>query len=261
MSSYHHALRALALLLAFITPAASQTPPADVTVFAAASVTNALQDIASAYARKGGGRVKFAFAASSTLAKQIESGAGAQLFLSADQGWMDYVEARGLHVAGTRRPLLGNRLVLVTPAGASPLLDLAAGRAWLDALPPGRIATGDPAHVPVGRYAEQALTRLGLWAEVRGRLARADNVRNALVLVERGEAVAGIVYSTDAAVSKQVRVAGVFPETAHDPIVYPVVLLRGHDRGEDRGEARRFYDFLFSDDAKGIFASYGFTNR
>lgn len=265
MSSYHLALRALALILAFATPAASQIPPADITVFAAASVTNALQDIAAAYARNGGGRVKFAFAASSTLAKQIESGAGAQLFLSADQGWMDYVEARGLHAAGTRRPLLGNRLVLVTPAEATPSLDLAAGRAWLDALPPGRIATGDPAHVPVGRYAEKALTRLGLWAEVQGRLARADNVRSALVLVERGEAVAAIVYATDAAISKQVRVAGVFPATTHDPIVYPVVLLRGHDRGGDQSsqgrEARRFYDFLFSDDAKGIFASYGFATR
>lgn len=256
MTLRRRVLSALFLLAAFVHPAASQSP-SDITVFAAASVTNALQDIGEAYARKGGGRVKFSFAASSTLAKQIESGAGAHLFLSADNAWMDYVEARSLHAAGTRRPLLGNRLVLVTPAGTSQSLDISTGRAWLDALPQGRIATGDPAHVPVGKYAEQALTKLGMWTEVTGRLARADNVRNALVLVERGEAVAGIVYSTDAAVSKQVRVAGVFPETAHDPIVYPVAILRGHDQGE----ARKFYDFLSSDDAKGIFTKYGFANR
>lgn len=249
-------LGALGLLVACTWPAASQTR-ADVTVFAAASVTNALQEVAGAYVKAGGGRVKLAFAASSTLAKQIESGAEAHLFLSADEAWMDYLEQRGLPAAGTRRPLLGNSLVLVVPASSNLAVEIGAGGTWLAALLPGRIATGDPAHVPVGKYAQQALTRLGHWPVVQRRLARADNVRNALVLVERGEAVAGIVYATDAAISRHVRIAGTFPATAHDPIVYPVALMNGHDHGE----ARQFYDFLFSDTARSIFASHGFANR
>ena len=126
---------------------------------------------------------------------------------------------------------------------------------WLKQLPEGRIATGDPAHVPVGKYAEQALTKLGLWVEIQARLARADNVRNALVLVERGEAVAGIVYRTDAMAAKRVAVAATFPESSHDAIVYPVALLRG----EDRGEARRLYDFLQSPEARDIFSRHGFS--
>jgi len=242
---------------AFLTLPASGQAPREITVFAAASLTNALQEVGEAFAKAGEARVKFSFASSSTLAKQIEAGADAQLFLSADEAWMDYLDTRGLVAAGTRRAILGNRLVLVVPADKPVQVEIKAGSNWLSSLSAGRIATGDPAHVPVGKYAQQALTNLGVWAGVEPRLARADNVRNALVLVERGEAVAGIVYGTDAAVSKQVMVAGMFPESAHDAISYPVALLRPHDQGG----ARAFYTFLSSPGARAIFTRHGFAIR
>ena len=256
-------LRLASLLLGLVIAVAGPTPPAssqtpdEVTVFAAASLTNALQEVADAFTRRDGTKVKLSFAASSSLAKQIEAGAAAQLFLSADEAWMNYLEVRGLLAPGSRRALLGNQLVLVV-AKSNPLaLDLGSGRAWLERLPSGRIATGDPAHVPVGKYAQQALTRLGLWSDVEPRLARADNVRNALVLVERGEAAAGIVYSTDAAISKQVIVAGTFPATSHDAIVYPVAMLRGNAQGA----ALKLYEFLASPQAREIFTRHGFASR
>lgn len=248
-------LLALAAALAFaVPPPAAAGAPRDVVVFAAASLTNALKEAADAFTRQGGAGVKLSFAATSLLARQVESGARAQLFVSADTAWMDYLDTRGHIAAGTRRPLLGNRLVLVVPADSRLTLDLAAGPGWLAQLPAGRIATGDPAHVPVGRYARQALIRQGLWSAVEGRLARADNVRSALVLVERGEAAAGIVYATDAAASPKVRVAGTFPETSHDAIVYPMALLRS---GQD-GEARKLYDFLVGPTARAVFAQHKF---
>lgn len=250
------ALGSVAALLATCDPARAANE-GEVIVFAAASLANALQEAGEAFTRQGGAAIKFSFAASSTLAKQIESGARAQLFLSADESWMDYLEKRKLIAPGTRRALLGNRLVLVVPADKAQSLDIAAGSGWLGKLPAGRIATGDPAHVPVGRYAEQALTRLGLWAAVIPRLARADSVRSALVLVERGEAVAGIVYATDAKASRLVGVAGEFPEALHDPIIYPVALLAG----EDRRDARRFYEFLLGKGARTIFVAHGFEVR
>jgi molybdate transport system substrate-binding protein len=246
----------LGALLVVSAPACAQRQP-DVTVFAAASLTNALQEAADTFAAAGGGRVRFSFASSSALAKQIEAGAGAQLFLPADDAWMDYLAARELLVAGTRRPLLGNRLVLVVPAATPVSVTIAAGGAWLQALPPGRIATGDPAHVPAGKYAKQALTNLGVWPDAEPRLARADNVRGAMVLVERGEAAAGIVYSTDAAVSKQVAIAGTFPETSHEPITYPIALVRSGDQGA----ARTFYAYLTSAEARAIFTRHGFAVR
>lgn len=228
-----------------------------VTVFAAASLTNALLEVGGAFAKSGGGKVGFSFAGSSTLAKQIEQGADAHVFISADEAWMNYLDTRKLLTPGTRRDLLGNRLVLAVPAGAGPIPTIAQGGNWLNALPPGRIATGDPAHVPVGKYARQALTSLGVWGSVEGRLARADNVRNALVLVERGEAVAGIVYATDASISKNVTVAGSFPDGTHPPIVYPAALVRPHAGGE----AERFLSFLSAPEAQEIFRRHGFTVR
>jgi molybdate transport system substrate-binding protein len=244
-----------AMLLLSVQTSAQQ--PSDVTVFAAASLTNALQEAAVAHAASGGARLKFSFASSSTLAKQIEAGAAAQLFLSADEAWMEYLGKRNLLVAGTRRALLSNRLVLVVPADKPVSVAIASDGTWLRDLPPGRISTGDPAHVPVGKYAQQALTTLRVWPDVEPRLARADNVRNALVLVERGEAVAGIVYSTDAAISKHVVVAGVFPETSHDPITYPIALVRPYNHGA----ARAFYTFLASSEARAIFTKHGFAVR
>jgi molybdate transport system substrate-binding protein len=245
----------LAPLLALGFPASSQTV-AEVTVFAATSLTKALQEVADNYTRQGGTNVRFSFAASSALAKQIEAGAGAQIFISADDEWMRYLGRGNFLARGTRRSLLGDRLVLVVPPGRPRNLDLSSGRAWLDQLPAGRIVTGDPADVPVDRYIQQALTRLGAWADVEPRLARAGNAGNALGLVERGEAAAGIVYGTDAVISKQVAIAGTFPETSHDPVIYWVVLLRG---GLDQREARKFYDYLATPEVLATFAKHGFT--
>jgi molybdate transport system substrate-binding protein len=245
------ALAAAVMLLS--GPASAQTR--DVTVFAAASMTTALQEAGDVFAKSSGIKAKFSFAASSTLAKQIEAGAGAQVFISADEAWMDYLQKRGLIETASRKKLVGNRLVLVVSAARPFSVEIGAYRGWVGRLPAGRISTGDPAHVPVGRYAEEALKKLGAWAEVEPRLARADNVRNALVLVERGEAAAGIVFGTDAAVSKKVAVAGSFPETSHEPISYPVALLRG----QAQGEALQFYEFLLGADAKSIFVKNGFS--
>ena len=243
-------------MLATITAAHAQARR-EVTVFAAASLTNAMQDVADAHARATGVKVKLSFAASSTLARQIEAGAGAQLFVSADEQWMDYLARRDLIEPATRRVLLGNRLALVVPADRPLRVEIGADGGWLAGLPAGRIATGDPAHVPVGRYAEQALKRLGAWGVVAPRLARADNVRNALVLVERGEAAAGIVYATDAAASSKVAVAALFPEGTHDPVSYPVALLKGHGQGD----ARALYEFLDGPAARTAFVKHGFQVR
>lgn len=247
----------LALLAAALASAASAQTPAqrDLTVFAAASLTNAMQEASDAYTAASGVKVRLSFAASSTLAKQIEAGAGAQLFVSADEPWMDYLDKRNLLQPNTRRALLANRLALVVPADRQLQVVIGPDRTWLEKLPAGRIATGDPAHVPVGRYAEQALTKLGVWPEVAPRLARADNVRNALVLVERGEAVAGIVYSTDAAASKKTSLAGLFPEASHYPITYPLALLTG----QGHGDAKALYDFLLSPKARSMFVRHGFS--
>ncbi len=238
-----------------LLPGSVSAQTRDVTVFAAASMTTALQEAGEEFARSSGIRAKLSFAASSTLAKQIEAGAGAQVFVSADEAWMDYLEKRGLIENASRKKLVGNRLVLVVSAGRPLSVLISADRGWLGGLPAGRIATGDPAHVPVGRYAAEALKKLGVWAEVEARLARADNARNALVLVERGEAAAGIVYGTDAAVSKKVAVAGYFPEVSHEPISYPVALLRG----QAQGEALKFYEFLLGAEARAIFLKHGFS--
>ena len=254
MTIRNAALALLAVCLLIAGPAGAQAPR-EVTVFAAASLTNALQEVCDAFTASTGVKVKTSFAASSTLARQIEAGAGAQLFVSADEVWMDYLAKRNLIEAPSRTSFLGNRLAVVVPADRPVQFEIGPDRGWLGQLPAGYIATGDPAHVPVGRYAQQALTRLGLWAVVAPRLARADNVRNALVLVERGEAAAGIVYSTDAAVSKKVHVAGVFPQSSHDPIVYPVALMRG----QGQGEPQALYRFLAGAAARAVFAKHGFA--
>lgn len=212
------------LFLALSASAAAPSRAAEaVTVFAAASLANVLPAIVGA---AGLPPVRFSFAASSTLARQIEQGAPAHLFVSADEAWMDHLQQRGLVQAATRRVVAGNRLVVVRPGLGAALPDesTAALRA---ALAGGRIATGDPAHVPVGRYAEAALRSLGLWTEVGPRLVRADNVRSALAFVERGEAAAGIVYASDATVTDKVHVAARFPQSSHAPIRYPAALLTG----------------------------------
>lgn len=249
-----------ALLLAVAALLARPAAAEPVTVFGAASLTDALQAVGRSYAEHGGAPVRFSFASSSTLARQIEAGAPAQVFCSANQAWMDDVDKRGLVEPGTRVSPIGNSLVLIAPKAAH------AGPATIDAKldllarlgPYGRLALGDPAHVPAGIYARQALQALGLWAALQPRLAPADNVRAALALVARGEAPYGIVYGTDAAISDEVVVVGTFPAGSHPPITYPCAILAG----QADAATRAFFGFLTGPDALAIFARFGFhTNR
>ena len=253
------------LLLGAVWPLAARsgtasTPPAaadePIVVYAAASLTEVLQRIAT---DGGFASLRFSFAASSTVARQIEQGAPAQLFVSADEAWMDAVARSGRLMPGTRRDWAGNRLALVAPGTGELTAPLETGEAVGAALRAAlvdrdaRIATGDPAHVPAGRYAQAALDALGLSAEVGPRLARADNVRSALALVERGEAPLGIVYRTDALQSPRVRVVALFPASSHAPIRYPVALLTGAGP-----TAQRFYRHLFGAQARAALAAAGF---
>lgn len=234
--------------------AATVATAQDVTVFAAASLTNAFEEIAKAYRAKGGGPVKFSFAASSTLAKQIESGAAADIFASADEQWMDYLAERKLIEPATRSSRLGNELVLITPASDKRTIDIKPGFDLAGMIGNGKLATGDPAHVPVGRYAQQALTKLGVWDAVAPKIARTDNVRAALLLVERGEGPFGIVYATDAAASGKVNIAGALPAGSYPPVSYPFAILAG--RG--RPEVKSFFEFLYGPEAQAIYRKAGF---
>jgi molybdate transport system substrate-binding protein len=195
-------------------------------VFAAASLREAMDDQARLFEASTGNKVIVAYAASSALARQIEAGAPADVFISADVGWMDYVDARGLVVAGTRVDLLRNALVLVAPQASTIRLTAEPGFALADALAGGRLAMANPDSVPAGKYGRRALESLGVWASVAPRVARAENVRAALFLVSRGEAPLGIVYRTDALADPGVRVVATFPERSHPPIVYPAALMR-----------------------------------
>ena len=220
-------------------------------VLSAASLQESMTAAADAWARKGHRRPVISFAASSVLALQVAAGARADLFVSADTDWMDYLEQRAMLTPGTRAPFLGNRLVLVTR------LDAPAERRPLAAMLRGRIAAADPASVPAGRYAEAALRKLNLWDAAAPQLVRAENVRAALALVERGAAPYGIVYATDARASARVRVAGVFPQSSHPPIVYPLARLRSSTHPEADG----FRRFLLSNEGRAIFTRYGFSRR
>jgi molybdate transport system substrate-binding protein len=256
--------QALAGSVAALVAALAQRPAhaalvgAEVTVFAAASLQNALEAVARAHRARGGAPLRFSFAASSALARQIAQGAPASVFASADEQWMDWLAARELIDAGSRRSLLGNRLVLVVPAQRAASIDLKPGvdlNTLLGAR--GRWVTGDPASVPVGRYAQQALTRLGAWDSMQPKMVRAENVRVALAFVERGEAAAGIVYETDARQSARVHVAGVFPADSHEPISYPFAIVRRHDSPA----ARQFLDFAAGEEARALWRQAGFTPR
>ncbi|HEY0686385.1 MAG TPA: molybdate ABC transporter substrate-binding protein [Steroidobacter sp.] len=244
---------AIALLLSLPAQAAeAQREP--LIVFAAASLTDVLQQVGPLYTRQSNVPVKFSFAASSALARQIESGARADAFLSADQDWMNYLQERKLIKADTRTDLLGNRLVLIAPKDSKVTLKLDRGAPLLKALGAnGRLSTGDPDSVPVGKYAKTALGNLDLWSAIEPRLVRADNVRVALMYVARGEAPLGIVYATDAAVEPQVRVVDVFPESSHEPITYPVAATTTASPATDS-----FLKFLSSDPARAIFTKAGF---
>ncbi|MEJ2716300.1 MAG: molybdate ABC transporter substrate-binding protein [Deltaproteobacteria bacterium] len=227
------------------------------TIFAAASTTNAITDIAKVFKEKNMGTVTYSFASSSTLAKQIASGAPADVYLSANPKWMNYLAEREMIEPESRFDLLGNRIVLIAPKDSTLKVKIAPKFNLAGILGDEKLAMGDPAHVPAGIYGKQALETLGVWKAVEPKVARCKDVRAALTLVERGEAPLGVVYATDAAISKKVKVIGVFPEDTHPPIVYPVALVK--DRGTPT--ARRFLKFLTSPDAKSIFEKYGFTMR
>ena len=227
------------------------------TIFAAASLTDALRDLGAQWAARGNAAPRLTFAASSALARQIEQGAPADLFMSADEPWANYLQERNLLVNATRSSPLGNALVLISPANAARPFTLARGTDLAALLGPnGRIATGDPSHVPVGRYAQAALTWMGQWEALSPRLARADNVRSALLLVERGEAPCGIVYATDAAASQAVRVVGSFPAESHPPVTYPFALTR---RAEGNAQARALLAFLTGPEATPTWQRLGFS--
>ena len=250
-------MRRFVLALALAALAAHPAQARDkIVVFAAASLTNAMQDIAAAYEAKTHAHVVNSFASSSTLARQIENGAPAGIFASADTQWMDYVEKRGLIQKASRRNVIGNALVLITPE-SSPLRPRAidAHLDWMTLLGGGRLALGDPDHVPAGIYAKQALTHLGMWDALSAHLAPAEDVRAALVYVDQGETPLGIVYLTDARSDPKVKVVGVFPDDSHPPIVYPFALVKGAGSA-----ARTYFKFLTGKSAMVIFARYGFTH-
>jgi molybdate transport system substrate-binding protein len=232
---------------------AAETGKQELLIFGAASLTDVLQEIGTAYSRDTGQQVKFSFASSSALARQIESGGRVDVFVSADLEWMDYLQARNLIDTSTRRNVVGNRLVLVAPKDSTVSIKLERNVRLLTALKGGRLATGDPDTVPVGRYARSALTSLGVWNEIADRLVRADNVRSALAFVARGETPLGIVYETDAAVDKRVRVVDTFPADSHPPITYPVATTTAARAG-----AKPFVDYLFGDTARAAFKKFGF---
>jgi len=229
-----------------------------ITVFAAASLTNALQDIATQYQKEKGVQVVSSFASSSTLARQIEQGAPADLFISADQQWMDYAIGKQQIVDNTRYTLLGNELVLIT-AKTSKIdkVDISEKTEWLKLIGDSRLDVGDPDHVPAGIYAKEALQKLGAWTTLEPKLARASDVRAAMALVEREEAPLGIVYGSDAIASKKVKVVGIFPAASHKPVEYPMAIVKGHENPT----VSAFYDYLKTPAAAEIFTHYGFTPR
>jgi molybdate transport system substrate-binding protein len=236
-------------------PGSAALPAPTLLVFAAASLSDALEEVDRAFSAASHIQVKAAYAASSVLAKQIEAGAHADVFFSADREWMDYLAKRELLHDDTRRDLLGNALVLIAPADSPVQLKIAPGFPLVATLGNGRLASADPDSVPAGLYARASLTKLGVWDAVAPRLARAENVRAALAYVARGETPLGIVYQTDAQAEKRVRVVDVFPADTHPPIVYPVALT-----AQAQPQAVAYLDYLSGTAARAIFTRYGFTS-
>jgi molybdate transport system substrate-binding protein len=243
----------LCLLLLSLPSSAAESNKSTITVFAAASLTNALQELGDGFTKETAIPVRFSFAASSALAKQIENGAPADLFFSADIEWMDYLQSRNLIQTSTRHDVLSNQLVLIAPSDSKIALKIGPHFPLAATLGNGRLATGDPDSVPVGRYAREALTRLGVWNDIEARLVRTDSVRSALTFVDRGEASLGIVYATDAQIDKKVRIVDVFPSETHLPIVYPLALTR-----VAKSAAIKFADYIDSSVGDAAFKRYGF---
>ncbi|MCG6878920.1 MAG: molybdate ABC transporter substrate-binding protein [Deltaproteobacteria bacterium] len=246
------------VLYTSLVPATAADETDTVTVFAAASTTNAMSDIGQRYMEQQKGRIRFSFAASSTLAKQIDNGAPADIYVSANVKWMDYLMSKKMILPNTRVDLLGNCIVLIVPSqSALKHIDIKPDFPLASYLGDGRLAMGDPEHVPAGIYGKEALKRLKVWQQVKNKVAGMKDVRAALMMVERGEVSLGLVYSTDAAISTRVRIVGVFPPETHSPIIYPVAIVANHDRPS----VERFMAFLESAAARTVFEKYGFRVR
>jgi len=246
----------LALLLAgaWALPAAPASAK-DLLVFAAASLKNALDAVAAQYQQGGGPKVTISYAASSALAKQIEGGAPADIFVSADLDWMDYLAKRNLIKPDTRSNLLGNSIVLVAPADSAASVKIEKGFALASLLGNGKLAMANTESVPAGKYGKAALQALGVWPSVQDRIAQAENVRAALLLVARGEAPLGIVYLTDAAAEPKVKVVGTFPDDTHPPIVYPIAVTAS----STNPDAQAFVAYAKSPAAGAVFEKQGFV--
>jgi molybdate transport system substrate-binding protein len=257
LSLTRRSLAGLAFAFALASPFAALTAEAeDVTVFAAASLKNALDEVAAGYKAETGKSVVISYAGSNALAKQIEEGAPADIYFSADLAWMDYLEEWNLIRTDTRQTLLGNEIVLVAPAGSTATITLAPGAdvaALLGA--DGRLAMANVDSVPAGKYGKAALEYLGIWAGVADRVVQAENVRAALAFVATGEAPLGIVYQTDANSEPKVITIASFPADSHPPIVYPVAVTAS----STSPDARAFFDYLRSDKAKAAYEKQGFT--
>jgi molybdate transport system substrate-binding protein len=256
MAFTRRSLLGLAVVAAAVSglPLAAQAE--DVTVFAAASLKNALDEVAAAYKEKTGKAVLISYAGSNALAKQIEEAAPADIFFSADLAWMDYLEERDLIQKDTRQTLLGNAIVLVAPADAATAITIDKGVDLAGALgPDGKLAMANVDSVPAGKYGKAALEWLGVWDSVAPHVVQADNVRAALAFVATGEAPLGIVYQTDANSEPKVAVVGTFPADSHPAILYPVAMTAS----SQNPDARAFFDFMRSDDAAPFYEEQGFT--
>jgi len=247
------ALAVLSIVLTLSPALAAAQTRAPVTVFAAASLRNALDEVGADFTAQTGTPVRFSYAASSALARQVEAGAPADVVVPADADWMDYLERRRLIVAASRRDDRSNHLALIAPVTSSVRWRMGAGMPLVRALGGGRLSVAGP-DVPAGRYAKAALSWLGVWASVRDHLVLADNVRGALAFVARGEAPLGVVYDTDAKAEPKVRIVGLFPDASHPPIVYPAALVAG----PVNPAAAAFLGFLQGPRASAIFRGHGF---
>ncbi len=243
------------VLLPVFAPYHARAQDKPVLVFAAASLKNALDDVAAQYQRDTGKTASISYAASSALAKQIEAGAPADLFISADLDWMDYLAGKNLINAASRKTLLGNKLVLIAPVNGAGPVKIEPGFPIAKLLKGGRLALADPDAVPAGKYAKAALQYLGVWDSVANSLAPGENVRATLELVARGEASLGIVYQTDAAAEPGVKIAGVFPENSHPPVVYPAAITAS----SSNPGAAAFLTYIESAKARPLFEKQGFT--
>ena len=246
----------LAFASAIVPLSAARAQAGSLVIFAAASLKNALDEIATDWSKSTSKPMpRISYAASSALAKQMEQGAPADMFISADTDWMDYAAKKDLIQADTRFNLLGNRIVLIAPKDLKATVDVKQGFDLAKALAGGKLAMGNVDAVPAGKYGKAALEKLGAWNGVKDSIAQSDNVRAALLLVARGEAPLGIVYATDAAAEPNVKIVGTFPEDSHPPIIYPAALAKG----TKSADARPFLDYLKSIKARPAFEKQGFT--